>query len=227
MMAYCPKRKGNPLTTPAGREMAVPTAALCAAIEAEWADVQGATKHGQGVPKHGQIPLTRYVNTVLDHIAQAREGAVNGWLSHAESDLLCPRAEAPVDLVARQDRVWQPYLDWLREETGVTLEVTLGLMPHRQSPAVLAVLRQHGEQLDDFRLLVLSQATSLLGSAVLALAFVCKRVDVEAALGAALLDELYQSERWGEPEELVIRRDDLSRELGELSRFLLLLDDGA
>jgi len=208
--------QGKPLKTPAGNELCVPAQALAEAIEAEWAVVKAA-------PQRGQIPLTQYSNTAIDHVAPAREGALRGWLSHAETDLLCYRAGEPLPLKQRQEAVWQPLLDWVQDETGAKMAVLAGVMPQPQPTEAIAALRRMAEKLDDFHLMALAQAGGLLGSAVLALALVRGRVDVTGALAAALLDEIFQSEQWGEPEELTRRRDDLTRELTELHRFLCLL----
>lgn len=204
------------LLTPRGVPVIVPTEALAQAVAAEWAVVKK-------VPQASQIPLSQYVNTTLDHIRSARDGALEGWLSHARSDLLCHRADQPPELIKRQQTVWQPLLDWAERDTGARLVVGVGVMPIPQPPDALDALRRAAEQLDDFRLMALAQSAGLLGSAVLALALVRGYIPTTTALAASLLDELHQSERWGEPEELTRRRDDLTAELETLARFLALL----
>jgi chaperone required for assembly of F1-ATPase len=216
-MSFIPQRNGKPLTTPKGVPLAVPTEKLAKAIEAEWADVKGI------VPKRGQIPLTQHANTALDHITAAPEAALGGFLSHAQSDLLCYRATDPKDLVQRQGERWQPWLDWIRGETGADFAVFSGLMPQKQKPEALEALRQATQALDPFHLLVLSQAAGLTGSAVLAYAFYKRQLDYVELMEYALLDELFQSEQWGEPEELKQQREDLRLELAQLSQFMNLL----
>ncbi len=167
--------------------------------------------------------MSRKLRLVVLISGRARAGALEGWLSHARSDVLCHRADHPEELVKRQRDVWQPLLDWAERETGARLVPSTGVMPCDPSVEALDALRRTVEPLDDFRLMALSQAAGLLGSAVLALAFVRGHIHVTTALAASLLDELYQSERWGEPEELTRRRDDLTSELEMLARFRSLL----
>jgi len=71
--------------------------------------------------------------------------------------------------------------------------------------------------------LALAQAAGLFGSAVLALALLTGRLNYQQAMELSLLDELFQSEQWGEPEELKEKRDGLEKELSELAQFISLL----
>ena len=44
--------------------------------------------------------------------ARLRAAAIEEVVGYAGTDLLCYRAAAPFDLVERQQRVWQPLLEW-------------------------------------------------------------------------------------------------------------------
>lgn len=65
--------------------------------------------------------------------------------------------------------------------------------------------------------------TTLTGSIVLGLALARGAVDAERALDVALLDELFEIERWGLDEEQRIRHERLLRDLVAAERFLRLL----
>lgn len=216
-MSHVPQRKGKPLHTPKGLALAVPTLALAQAIETEWAAVQGI------VPKKHQIPMTQYANTAIDHIAPAPQAALAGVLSHAHSDLLCYREDKDKALAARQNTHWQPWLDWAKTQSGADFAVFTGLMPQTQPREAVAALARILEELEAFRLLALSQAAGLTGSAVLALAWLRREFDAQELFQLATVDESYQIERWGEPEELAAQRADLRRELIELTRYRDLL----
>lgn len=216
-VSFIPQRKGKPMTTPKGLPLAVPTQALAQAIEAEWSAVQGI------VPKKHQIPMTQYANTAIDHIAPAPQAALAGVISDAHSDLLCYREDKDKALAARQHTHWQPWLDWVKTQSGADLAVFTGLMPQTQRPEAVAALGRMLEGLEPFRLLALSQAAGLTGSAVLALAWLRGELDAQELFQLATLDEAYQIEQWGEPEELAEKRADLRRELTELTRYRDLL----
>lgn len=211
-----PVHKGKPMTSPMGAPLLAPTKELAEAIVAEWADIKG--------PVHrSKIPYTQYLNTAIDHVGTAPEAAVAGFLSHAESDTLCFRVEEPKDLNERQAKEWDPLLDWLEGLAGFRPFVFTGLTGMKQDQDVIKALRQIAQGYDHLHLLALSQAAGLLGSATLALAVLRGRLDMQKALRLSMLEELFQSEQWGEPEEMRVRREDLQLELTQLAQFIALL----
>ncbi len=213
-----PQHKGKGMRTPAGHEMVVPTKALAEAIAAEWANVKG--------PVHrSRIPFTQYVNTAIDHVQPAADAAVGGFLSHAESDTLCFRVDEPKALQERQAAEWDPLLDWLEGLISFRPFVFTGLYGMKQDQDVIKALRVIGSGYDHMHLLALSQAAGLLGSATLALAVLKGRLDMNEALRLSMLEELFQSEEWGEPEEMRVRREDLKFELAQLAQFIALLKE--
>jgi chaperone required for assembly of F1-ATPase len=67
------------------------------------------------------------------------------------------------------------------------------------------------------------QATAALTSSlVLALALVRGRLSVEEVFAAAMLDETYQAERWGDDAEAAARRANIRRDLKGIGRFIAL-----
>ena len=79
------------------------------------------------------------------------------------------------------------------------------------------------EGLDDMMLAGLQNATSALGSLVLALALMEGRVSAEEAYAAAQLDETFQIEQWGEDAEATARRAALKADILATRRFLDLV----
>lgn len=212
-----PHRNGKPMMTPAGKALVAPTEALAEGVLAEWAGIKG--------PVHpSKIPFTQYLNTALDHVAPAPDAAVAGFLSHAESDTLCFRVEEPKALQERQAKEWDPWLDWLEKEISFRPFVFTGLTGMKQDQDVLKALRTRALAYDPLRLLALSQAAGLLGSATLAYAVLEGQLEMPEALRLSMLEELFQSEEWGEPEEMRVRREDLQMELTQLAQFIDLLN---
>ena len=215
-IGWQPIHRDKPMVTPKGHAVIVPTQALAEAIVAEWVNVKG-------LVRRDLIPMTQYANTAIDHTATAPDAAVAGVLSHAESDLLCYRADEPRELQEHQARHWQPLLDWALNDHKIELFVFTGLIHMKQDNDGLRRLREIASQLNAFELLALAQAAGLLGSAVLALAMFQGKIDTAEAMRLSLLDELYQSEKWGEPPEMKERRDSLRRDLEELATYRALL----
>ena len=134
---------------------------------------------------------------------------------------MCYRAEAPSELVLRQQARWQPLLDWLADTYGARLAVTAGIAHVDQPKPALRSLRAAVEALDDFELAALSSATAACGSLVLGLALTAGRIDAEAAFEVSQLDETFQSEKWGEDAKAAERRRRLKADI-EAAAFLKL-----
>jgi chaperone required for assembly of F1-ATPase len=207
---------GRPMRTPVKRELVLPARALAEAVAAEW-EAQGA----QIDPS--TMPLTRLVNSALDGVA-GREAEVRADIAkYAASDLVCYRAEGPAELVHRQAEAWDPILAWARETLGVHLVTGQGIVPVAQTPAAVAAVERALARLDAFALTAHHVMTTLMGSALLALAHARGRLTAEAALAAAHVDDDWQISQWGEDAEANARRDRRRAEMQAASRLLALL----
>jgi len=209
---------GKPMRTPAGKAFELPTLALARAIAEEWA----------AVPEKGEIspqtmPLTRLAMTALDRAAPQSAKVVDDIAAYGGSDLLCYRADQPLELVRRQTEGWDPMVAWAREAHGAVLAVTVGVMPVAQASEAVAALRQPVEHCNDFELSALFQLTAGTGSVVLALAVLQSRLTADEASDLAEIDAAWQLERWGEDAEATARRTRLRADMLAAGRFLALL----
>jgi chaperone required for assembly of F1-ATPase len=205
----------KPLKTPGGRPVAVPWQGLAEAIAAEW--------RAQGPkPDLTGLPMTRITATALDRLPSRRAGVVDELLAYAETELVCHRAEAPPELVARQQATWQPLLDWLAQQFDAPLTATGGILPKPQPEASLKALRRVLEGLDDFSLAGLSVAVASSGSLVIGLTMLERRMDAAQAFEASELDATYQIEQWGEDSIAMQRRAELRNELAVAERYIRL-----
>jgi chaperone required for assembly of F1-ATPase len=155
-----------------------------------------------------------------------RRDAIEEVVGYAATDLLCYRAVAPADLVARQHERWQPWLDWAAVTHGARLELVRALDPAPQPEASLVALRAAVERVEDWPLVGLYAAVTATGSIVLGLAMLAGALSAEEAFALAQLDELYEIERWGEEREQQRRHANLKRDLAAAERFLRLLATG-
>ena len=206
---------GRPVRTPQGGVLRLPTAALAAAIANEWG--------GQGdILRPETMPLTRLAATATDRVAVLRQTVVDAVVDYAGTDLLCYRAEAPADLVALEDRTWQPLLDWAAERWGARMVVSAGVLPVRQPAHAMQALRRAVDQASDLELAALSCVVQASGSIVVGLAVLDGRIDADTAFATALLDEQYQAERWGIDAEAERRRREIAKEICAAASFLAL-----
>jgi len=211
---------GRPMRTPAKAVLVVPTEPLAGAIAAEWREV----------PEKAEInvthlPLTRLAATGLDRVPTQRARVIDDTAKYAASDLVCYRATDPSSLVQRQQRSWQPLLDWLAERHGARLVVVSGTTFVNQPPDALAALRKAVAGHGDLALSALYNLTYIAGSLVIALAVSEGHISAADAFEAAQLDELFQIERWGADPIAIQRHDGIRRDLEAAARFLALLGD--
>ncbi len=205
------------LKSPGGNPFLLPTAALADAIAEEW------QSQGERIVP-ASMPLMQLAATAIDRVEPALAETIAGIGSYATTDLLCYRAEEPAALVERQQRLWQPLLDWAALHLDAGFRVTAGVVPLDQPPATLAAVHAALGALDHFRLAALSVLTQATGSAVLAMALQGGRIDAETAFELSQLDETFQIERWGEDAEAMRRRTLVKSDIAAAGRFLSLLE---
>ena len=207
---------GKPLRTPGKRNVVVPSAALAAAIAAEW-DVQ------ESDIRPATMPLTRLATTALDRTATQHDQIAAETANYAGTDLVCYRADHPAALAARQEAAWQPLIDWATQRYDAPLVATSGVVPTAQSSESLKAFAAVVAIQDDFRLTALQVATAACGSLIIALVLLEGRIDAAAAFAISQLDETFQIEAWGEDTEATARREAIAADIAAATRFAELL----
>jgi chaperone required for assembly of F1-ATPase len=207
---------GRPVRTPGRNLLRVPTEELAEAIAEEW-NAQGDKVEPQ------TMPLTGLANAAIDRVAPDPGAFAATLAEYGESDLLCYRADGPVSLVERQERIWEPLLGWARTRFGVELETTTGVMHRRQPPATVERLGRAVAARGIFPLAGLAPLVTIAGSLVIALALAEGAIGLEAAWQAATLDEAWQAEQWGEDALAAAALANRRREFEAAYRFLTLL----
>jgi chaperone required for assembly of F1-ATPase len=207
---------GKRLRSPAGSPLVLPTPPLAEALAAEW--------HAQeGEIQPLRMPLMRLVSTAVDRVAPRRADVIAEILGYAATDVVCYRAPEPAALVARQEAIWQPLVDWMRERYDVALAVTTGIVAPPAPPRLVETLRTTVEALSPMPLTALHALTTTAGSVVVGLAALEGRLDAAGVWAAALLEEDFQIEQWGEPPEARRRREALREDIEASCRLLALL----
>ncbi|MEM7044290.1 MAG: ATP12 family protein [Pseudomonadota bacterium] len=204
---------GRPLKTPAKRTLVLPLKALAEAAAEEW-DAQVETIQPDA------MPITRLATTANDRMPELRAAAIDEIATYAETDLVCYRAEMPEALASRQEKAWQPALDWMTTRYDITFETTVALLPVPQPEATLTRVKSVVGAIDDWPLVGVHAATTGLGSVVLALALWHGELDADAAVDASLVDALFEIEQWGEERDATRRHDALRRDLRAAAEFL-------
>jgi chaperone required for assembly of F1-ATPase len=190
---------GREIKTPGKRKLALPSRAVAEGLAEEW-------RAQEGVIDPGSMPLTRIANSAIEGVAGAMAEVAADIVAFAGSDLVCYRAAGPEALVARQSAAWDPVVAWASETLRARFVLAEGVMPVEQPQTALDQVAAAVAPLDAFGLAGLHVATTLTGSALLALAVMKRRLSPEQAWAAAHVDEDYQIEMWGEDTEARSRR---------------------
>jgi chaperone required for assembly of F1-ATPase len=203
---------GKALRSPAKRPFVLPTEGLAAAIADEW------QAQGEKISP-SSMPLMQFAATAIDRLADDCTALVEEIAGYGHSDLICYRAEEPPSLARRQEELWQPLVAWAAERYDVALNVTTGIVAVEQPTHALATFRRVLEACDLFALTALAAATGSAGSLVIALALMEGRLSPDEAADAALLDELFQAEKWGSDPEAERRLAAIRADLHAAKRF--------
>lgn len=206
---------GRPVKLPSGKPLATRLHPLAEAIAAEWANAP------QNFSPE-DLPLTRLASTAQERIAPHRADIIRQLTAYGMNDLLCYRAEAPEDLVARQNKLWGRWLQWAETTHGLQLLSTAGLIPINQPPGTSERLGEILSSHSDDTIAALGVIVPALGSLILGLALTAQALPPREACETALLDELWQEEQWGTEDEALLRRAKLIEDVAVSTRFMHL-----
>lgn len=204
---------GRPARTPGRAILSSAHEQIAQTMAAEWRAIEERVDPSL-------LPMTKLINTALDRVgapaddkgAAVRNDILDDIVAYAGTDLVCYRAERPEGLQQRQATVWDPYLDRIKTHHGIVLKLANGIIHAPQSDESLAGVRAlSARRARDAEILsALHLATSLSGSAVLALAL-CEPGEDEgrakAIWQAAHVDEDWNRAQWGEDAEATALRD--------------------
>ena len=177
----------------------MPTLPLAEAIADEW-------RAQKALIDPARMPLTRFANTAIDAVDDAREAVAADIAAYAGSDLLCYRAEAPEALTKLQAKHWDPIVASAEATLGAPLKVVSGVMPVEQPDETLAAFAAALTPHDAFRLTGLHVLTTLRVRHFWLLRSRAGELSPDAAWAAAHVDEDYQIGLWGEDAEAAARR---------------------
>lgn len=190
---------GRPIRTPAKHLVSVPSEAIATALAAEW-DAQ------TDKIDPATMPLTRLVNSTIDGVEDARGAMLDEIVAYLNHDFICYPATHPERLVDRQQKHWQPVLKYVEAPLGGRFVQATGIMAVEQSPVMGEALRAEWQGLDIFQLAAVHTIMTITGSALLPYAFWKGFLSSESTWSAAMVDEDWNIEMWGEDEEATKRR---------------------
>lgn len=185
---------GRKLRTPVKSELIVPTRKMAAAIAAEW-DAQGEKVDPLS------MPVTRSANAAIDKVAPMHAEVSELVAAYGGTDLLCYRADTPIELVQRQKAAWDPLLDWAADALEARLKTGVGIVHVEQDAVVLASLAKRVAEMDAFHLAAFHDLVGMSGSLIIGFATTHKLLPVADLWQCSRIDEDWQIEQWGEDDE--------------------------
>ena len=201
--------------TPAKTSLVVPTVELARAIADEW-DAQ------EGTIDPTTMPFTRSANAAIDKVTHQFDEVVNLLAEYGETDLLCYRADAPVELSERQSEAWDPLLGWAKDTFEADLSPATGVMFVEQPAQSLNNLKMALLDQSAFQLTATYDLISISGSLILGLA-VCKgKISAQEAWELSRIDEIWQIEQWGDDEEATEVAEIQANSLRHAGRFFAM-----
>ena len=203
--------------TPAKTSLVVPTVELARAIADEW-DAQ------EGTIDPTTMPFTRSANAAIDKVTHQFDEVVNLLAEYGETDLLCYRADAPVELSERQSEAWDPLLGWAKDTFEADLSPATGVMFVEQPAQSLNNLKMALLDQSAFQLTATYDLISISGSLILGLA-VCKgKISAQEAWELSRIDEIWQIEQWGDDEEATEVAEIKATSMRHAGRFFAMSD---
>ncbi|POF31529.1 ATP12 family chaperone protein [Roseibium marinum] len=182
---------GRPVKTPGRTTLLLPNETLGAAVAAEW-------MAQEKVINPANMPLTRIANSAQDAVSVRYDEVADEITRFAGSDALCYRADDPQSLVETQRGLWDPVIDWAGSLLGGRFVLIEGIVHASQPEDLLKAYRRRIGAETPLRLAALHTATSLTGSAILALSLKEGHLDADRVWTAAHVEEDFNIERWGE-----------------------------
>lgn len=207
---------GKSPRTPTSKPVIVPQQALAEAMAAEWAE-QGTLVDPE------TMPVTRLVNSAVEAGPESVPLLRAEIVKFCGTDLLLYRADTPRELVAEQERVWDPVLVALARHFEIGFQPTIGIMHQAQPEPTLQRLAASLDDLGQFEAVALVSLTGITGSGLLPIALRENLVDAETIWAAAHVDEDHNVRLWGEITEITERRQKRRRDFDAAIRVLELV----
>ena len=209
---------GRALKSPAKAALILPSSAMAEAITAEF------NKQEEDIVP-ASMPIFSLASTVIDRILPQRDILDDELVRYGLNDLICYRAEEDEDkaLAVKQNEIWGDIQNWIADTYGILLQEFQGVMPQSQAEIVAQKYPLVITTIDSWSYVALYRVTTLSGSLALGLAFRDGKLDVNALMTHAFLDEYHQEEKWGADEWAVERRDNIKTEFTDMWDFLKLL----
>ncbi|CAG8584433.1 3734_t:CDS:2 [Funneliformis caledonium] len=203
------------LKTPGGSKLSIPYSKkiLAYLIAGEW-------ESQNHLLKQHSLPLTSLISRAIDAFDKdinTKQEVINNLLRCLDNDLICYQESYPDSLVELQQRHWVPILNWVQKTYNVEIKTTDGISGLKQPESTRKKLKDIIENFDSLKLSGFERATMLSKSFLIGLALVERKLSVEEASTASLIEIISQTMKWGKIENAHdVENESIKRQLGSV-----------
>jgi len=201
------------LKTPLKNELRLPNQIIANEILKEW-------NQNSDIINTEHLIFYGLLSTAIDKVHGQRDAYISDIINFIDTDLICYRADSPIDLVSSQNKHWDPIILLIEKYIDTNVNVFKGVMPSQQNLKVHHEIKKLVDELSDIQISVLHRITNIVGSVFLSLCILKKDLTKKQAYEFAFLDELWQAKNWGYEEEASIKRNKIRIELNRLIHFI-------
>ena len=109
------------------------------------------------------------LSTAIDRVREEKNSYINDIINFIDTDLICYRADSPIDLVSSQNKHWDPIILLIEKYIDTNVTIFKGVMPSQQNLKVHHEIKKLVDELSDIQISVLHRITNLVGSVFLSL----------------------------------------------------------
>ena len=205
----------NILKTPLKKKLIISNAKIAEEIYKEW-------NQDTNLINTDDMIFYGIISTSIDKIYINRKLYIDDVLNFVDTDLICYRANKPIDLVQWQSKNWDPIISKVEKYININNKINIfkGIMPLRQDKEIHLKITLLLTKFSDLEIAILHRITNITGSIFLTLCILKNDKIKKNAFELSYLDELWQAENWGYEEEASKNRENINNELNRIIYFL-------
>jgi chaperone required for assembly of F1-ATPase len=209
---------GKTVKTPAKHDFTCGSLALAELAAQEWRDQSDTIDPNS-------MPITQLISTSIDRVSFERISIEADLIGYLETDLLLFWADQPKELNEKQQKLWQPLIEYCANEKGPLPHPTTSF----SSTPVIAETVHNWEaflkNLSAIELTIVAQLTGLSGSILLAYNYYSSNINAEEFQNACFCEEffyvdLYDTKHNGLDPQLQKKIEGMDLDLAAISALL-------
>jgi len=214
-------KNGVIIKTPLGKDLCVPSEGLANAVSEELSEhCKKITSVEDYKAAMAKMPMFRMAMGAIDIVSERKDEIIEELVSKIDNDIICYRSDNNNELEELENENWNPCVEWFNKRFDSFLAVKHGISFIEQSNSLKERLRKYLHSLSPFVLSGISQCVSDTDSLIISLMLFEKEIDHEKAFKLSVLEEEWQTSKWGK--DILVRKkhEELKSDLALCARFI-------